>query len=114
MTLHRSAWEARECRAESELEAVMGALVWKVLGTSAAIGAGVVARKLVTSGWTAATGKEPPANPEDHEVSWPEAVGWAVASGAVVGVARLLATRKAAAYYTRSAGHPPKKLQKAS
>jgi len=32
----------------------------------------------------------------------------------VVGVARLLATRKAAAYYTRSAGHPPKRLQQAS
>ena len=47
-------------------------------------------------------------------MSWPEAVGWAVASGAFVGVARLLATRKAAAYYTRSAGHPPKGLQKVS
>jgi hypothetical protein len=88
----------------------VGALVWKVLGTGGAIVASVVARKLVTSGWTAATGKEPPANPEDPEVSWPEAVGWAVASGAVIGLARLLATRRAAAYYTRSAGHPPKGL----
>jgi hypothetical protein len=90
----------------------VGALVWKVLGTGGAIVAAVGARKLVRSGWTAATGKEPPANPEDPEVSWPEAVGWAVASGAVVSVARLLATRKAAAYYTRCAGHPPKGLQK--
>jgi len=92
----------------------VGALVWKVLGTGAAIGAAVVARKLATTTWTSATGKAPPANPEDPEVSWPEAVGWAVASGAVVGVARLLATRKAAAYYTKSAGHPPKGLQKIS
>jgi hypothetical protein len=91
----------------------MGTLVWKILGTSAAIGAAVVARKVITSGWTSATGKAPPANPEDPEVSWPEAVGWAVASGAFIGVARLLATRKAAAYYTKSAGHPPKRLQKA-
>ncbi len=91
----------------------MGALAWKVLGTSAAVGAAAVTRKLVTSGWTAATGKEPPANPEDPEVSWPEAVGWAVASGALIGVARLLATRKAATYYAKSAGHPPKKLQRA-
>ncbi len=90
----------------------MGALAWKVLGTGAAIGAAAVARKLVTSGWTATTGKEPPANPEDPEVSWPEAVGWAVVSGALIGVARLLATRKAAAYYTKSAGHRPKGLQK--
>jgi len=92
----------------------VGALVWKILGTGGAIAAAVVARKLLTSGWTATTGKEPPANPEDPEVSWPEAVGWAVASGAVVGVARLLATRKAAAYYAKSAGHPPKGLQKVS
>ena len=90
----------------------MGALAWKVLGTGAAIGAAAVARKLVTSGWTATTGKEPPANPEDPDVSWPEAVGWAVVSGALIGVARLLATRKAAAYYTKSAGHRPKGLQK--
>lgn len=102
------------CTAESELEVVMGALAWKVLGTSAAVGAAAVARRLVTSGWTAATGKEPPTNPEDPEVSWPEAFGWAVASGALIGVARLLATRQAAAYYTKSAGHPPKKLRKAS
>jgi hypothetical protein len=92
----------------------VGALVWKVLGTGAAIGAAIVARRLVTSGWTAATGKQPPANPEDPGVSWPEAVGWAVASGAAVGVARLLATRKAAEYYARSAGHPPKALQTVS
>jgi hypothetical protein len=97
---------------KSELEDIVGALVWKILGTAAAVGATVVARKLVTSGWTATTGKEPPANPEDPDVSWPEAIGWAVASGAVVGVARLMATRKAAAYYAKSAGHPPKSLQK--
>ncbi len=92
----------------------MGALVWKVLGTGAAIGAALVARKLTTRVWTSATGKAPPANPEDPEVSWPEAVGWAVASGAIIGVARLVATRKAAAYYTKSAGHRPKGLQQVS
>jgi hypothetical protein len=114
MTVHPSAWQARVGRAETELEVVVGALVWKVLGTVAAIGAAIVARKLATSGWTAATGKQPPANPEDPQVSWPEAIGWAVASGALIGVARLVATRKAAAYYTKSAGHPPKGLQKVS
>lgn len=92
----------------------MGGLIWKVFGTGSAVGAAVVTKRLVTSGWTSATGKPPPVNPEDPAVSWPEAVGWAVASGAFVGVARLLATRKAAAYYTKSAGHPPKGLQKVS
>ena len=105
---------SRDCRVESELEVVVGGMVWKILGTGGAIAAGIVARKLVTTGWIAATGKEPPVNPEDPEVSWPEAIGWAVASGAVIGVARLLAARKAAAYYTKSAGHPPKNLQDVS
>ncbi|HEX7537259.1 MAG TPA: DUF4235 domain-containing protein [Dermatophilaceae bacterium] len=91
----------------------MGALVWKVLGTGAAVGAAVVARKLLTSGWIAVTGREPPENPEDPEVSWQEAVGWAVVSGAVIEVSRLVATRQAAAYYAKSAGHPPKALQTA-
>ncbi|HET7474893.1 MAG TPA: DUF4235 domain-containing protein [Dermatophilaceae bacterium] len=92
----------------------MGALAWKVLGTGAAVGAGLLARKLVTSLWKLTTGNEPPVNPEDPTVSWQEAIGWAVASGAFVGVARLLATRKAADYYTKSAGHPPKGMNEVS
>lgn len=92
----------------------MGALAWKVLGTGAAIAAGLAARKLATSLWKLGTGNEPPVNPEDPSVSWGEALGWAVGSGAVIGVARLLATRKAAAYYTKSAGHPPKGMNEVS
>ena len=88
----------------------MGKLMWKIMGTGAAAGAAVVARKLVNSGWTAVTGKKP-ARPGDTEVSLPQVLGWAVASGASVQVARVLATRRAAAYYTKSAGHPPKALQ---
>jgi hypothetical protein len=39
-----------------------------------------------------------------------EAVAWAVASGVAVGVARMLASRKAADYYRRSTGHLPSNL----
>jgi hypothetical protein len=38
-------------------------------------------------------------------------VAWAVLSGAVVGTARMLATRKAAEYYRRSTGHLPPKMR---
>ncbi|MGZ4582366.1 MAG: DUF4235 domain-containing protein [Nocardioidaceae bacterium] len=34
-------------------------------------------------------------------------MGWAVISGAALGLARMFATRKAAAYYQRSTGHLP-------
>jgi Protein of unknown function (DUF4235) len=89
----------------------VGALVWKVLGTGAAESADVVARRVAVTGWTIATGRKPPGHPNNPQVSWPRAIGWAVVSGAFVGVARLVATRQAAAYYTRSAGHPPKSWQ---
>ena len=89
----------------------MGTLAWKILGTGAAVGAAVVARQVATRGWTAATGREPPANPENPEVSWPEAIGWAVLSGALIAVAKVLAARKAAEYYKKSAGQLPKPLQ---
>ena len=90
----------------------MGSLVWKVLGTGGAILAGIIARKVTVSGWKLATGSPPPANPEDPEVEWKEALGFALFSGAVVGIARLMTTKKAADFYTKSAGHPPTALQK--
>ena len=89
----------------------MGTLVWKVMGTGGAILAGIIAKKVTTSGWKLATGNQPPANPEDPAVSWKEAVGFAVFSGAVVGIVRLVTTKKAADYYAKSSGHLPKPLQ---
>jgi hypothetical protein len=91
----------------------MGKLVWKIMGTGAGRGADLMARRLVTTGWTVAVGKPPPGHASNSEASWPAAIGWAAASGALVGVARMVATRKAAAYYTKSAGHPPEALQQA-
>ena len=53
----------------------------------------------------------PPANPEHPDTTWAEAVAFAVVSGAIVGVARMLAARKAAEYYRKSTGHLPATLQ---
>lgn len=85
---------------------------WKVLGTLSAISAGVVARKLLVKGFTKTTGKNPPANPEAPDTEWHEALGWAILSGATVGVARMIATRKAANFYRNATGHLPKNMQK--
>ncbi|HEX5533970.1 MAG TPA: DUF4235 domain-containing protein [Actinomycetales bacterium] len=92
----------------------MGAVMWKVLGVGSAVLAGIAARKVLTSAWKAGTGHSPPSNPESPDTSWKEAVAWAVVSGAAVGIARLMATRKAAEYYRRSAGHLPKNLEEVS
>ena len=79
---------------------------------AAAVGAAAVAKKALNTTWRATTGKNPPANPADPDVRMGEAVMWAAVSGTLIGVARMLATRRAANYYARSTGHLPPQLQK--
>ena len=81
--------------------------IWKVFGTVSAIAAGVATKKLLEVAWKTATGHAPPENPEHPDVQWWEAVSFAIASGAAIGVARMLAARKAAEYYRRSTGRLP-------
>lgn len=89
----------------------MGPIVWKMLGTGSAVVAGMAAKNVLGKAWRSGTGKEPPRNPEAAETSWGEAAAWAMASGALIGLARMLATRQAARYYKKSAGHLPKGLE---
>lgn len=89
-----------------------GDKTWKVFGLVTAVGAGIVARKIMDTSWKVGVGHEPPENPADPDVDWPEAVAFAAASGAAIGLVRMLASRKAADYYRRSTGHLPPDLQK--
>jgi hypothetical protein len=66
----------------------------KIIAALAALIAAAVARKSLAAAWTAATGHRPPDKPEHHSVAWGEALTWAVVSGALVGVARLVAQKK--------------------
>lgn len=85
--------------------------VWSVVGGLAATGAGILGKKAAHSGWRKVTGKEPPANPESRETTWAEALGFAVASGAVMGIARLLGRRFAAGAWERVTGALPPGLE---
>jgi hypothetical protein len=76
-----------------------------------AVLAGIAARKVMTAAWRKGTGGDPPANPESPDTTWAQAVAWALASGAAIGLARMLAARKAADFYRRSSGHLPPGLQ---
>ena len=89
-----------------------GSKVWTAFSLAAALGAAAVAKKGLNTSWRAATGKNPPANPADPDVDVWEAVAWAAVSGTLIGIARMLATRKAANYYAKSTGHLPPELQK--
>lgn len=84
--------------------------VWSAFSLVAALVAAAAARKGLTTSWRVATGKNPPANPADPDVDLWEAVAWAALSGTIIGLARMLATRRAANYYTRSTGKLPPEL----
>ncbi len=92
----------------------MSATTWKLLGTGGAVLSGIAAKKVITTGWKTVTGHAPPANPEDPDTTWGEALAFAVVSGAIVGVARMLWARRAAVYYRKSTGHLPPKMQEVS
>jgi hypothetical protein len=89
-----------------------GSKLWTVFSLGSALAAAAVAKKTLNTSWRAATGKNPPENPADPDVDVWEAVLWAAISGTIVALARMLAQRKAAGYYQRSAGHLPPQLQK--
>lgn len=84
---------------------------WRLLGGLSAILAGIAARKLMAKGWKATTGNAPPANPAAPGTRWREAIPFAMASGAAMGLARMLATRKAAGYYRKSTGRLPRGME---
>jgi hypothetical protein len=81
--------------------------VWGLFSLVAAVVAAAAARKALNASWRAATGKPPPANPASPDVDVREALAWATASGTIIAIARMLATRRAAHYYARSTGHLP-------
>lgn len=85
---------------------------FSVFSLVAAIGAAAVAKKGLNTSWRAATGKNPPANPADPDVDFKEAFIWAAISGTMIGLARMVAARRAAEYYAKSTGHLPPQLKK--
>ena len=88
----------------------VNSILWKVLSAVSAVAAAAAADRTLTLLWRGATGDRPPTIPEDPETNWTEAVAWAALSGAVMGVARMIATREAAQYYVKSTGSLPKAL----
>jgi hypothetical protein len=90
---------------------VAGSKTWSLMGLGATVAATIAARRAMVLFWKLATGKKPPSNPEHPDVSLAEAVTWASVSGVAVGLARMLASRKAANYYRKSTGHLPANLQ---
>jgi hypothetical protein len=72
---------------------------WRVLSTGATLAATLLTTKVITAGWKAATGKEPPVDEDDPEVEWWEVMAFTVVSGALLGLARHFAVRGATKVY---------------
>ncbi len=82
-------------------------LGWTLVRSASTFAAVAVTKKVVDSGWRWVTGHEPPTDPEDPDLTWQEAISWALASGVGIAVARLLATRQAAHLWRKWTGELP-------
>ncbi|QFG69753.1 DUF4235 domain-containing protein [Ornithinimicrobium pratense] len=76
----------------------------KVVTTGAALLASVVAKKATDGTWSLVTGKDVPENPDDPDIDIKEAIIFAVLSGALVALARMLANREATKVLAKSQG----------
>jgi hypothetical protein len=85
---------------------------WKVVAAGTAMLAAMGARKVTEVAWRKTTGHPPPASPKHPDSTWPEALAFAMASGALVGAAKLVATRKAASGWRRMTGVLPPGVEK--
>ncbi|MFB9376152.1 DUF4235 domain-containing protein [Kineococcus gynurae] len=90
----------------------MSSVVWKLVGPGAGFIATAVANRVVKKAWVGITKSPPPDNPEDPDVAWKEAVVWALASGAIIGITRLLVERQAAVWYRNTFNEAPPGLGK--
>jgi Protein of unknown function (DUF4235) len=84
--------------------------VWNAVATGAAVSAVAASKPAIAQVWRMAFGSEPPGNPAHPDVSWREAILWAVLAGALIGLVRLLAQRGAAGVWHRVTGHYPEAL----
>lgn len=81
--------------------------LWKTYGRVTSLAAGMAATRASALLWRTATGKVPPATPENPDVTAREAAVWAVISGSLRELARITATRKAVDYWIRTTGDLP-------
>jgi hypothetical protein len=84
--------------------------VWNAVASGAAIGAVVVSKPVLERTWRLVFRSDPPGNPAHHDVAWRDALLWALITGALVGVIRLVAQRAAAGAWYRLTGDYPEAL----
>ena len=88
--------------------------VWKLTSVLAGLAGAQVGRRGLTAVWRAVKHDDPPLNPLSKETTWAEALTFALISGAVYGVTRMVTQRIAAGVWAQQLGAPPPGLEKTS
>ncbi len=81
--------------------------LWQAMAVLAGLGAGAAARAALRKIWTVTEGSDPPDNTAGRNTTWSTALIWALASGAALSVARLIAQRGAARAWEAATGENP-------
>lgn len=102
LSIHKQAKELRErsqtaLTPDEDFESPPESLV----NTAAAIGAGLLTRRCCQTLWKRYRKEDPPVNPIAEGVTWTDALMWAAAVGAAVGMARVLSRRSTTAAVRR-------------
>ena len=97
--------------AEAKVSKGRGRGAWRALDAGAGLLAASLAPHVSNLAWRAATGRKPPRNTRDPDLSTAEAIAWAAIGGATVQVVRTVARRGAASYWVRSTGGLPPGLK---
>lgn len=67
--------------------------LWSLVGSAAAVAASMMARRTADKAYWHEVGEAPPANPDEPDVGWRQALLWGAATGVLVGVARVVGRR---------------------
>lgn len=68
-------------------------MLWSVVGYTAVIGASLLTRHTAREAYRKTAGSAPPEHPGRRDTRWREALAWGMASGALVGMARVVGQR---------------------
>jgi hypothetical protein len=80
---------------------------WMAVAAGAAMLGGAAVRQGLQQAWKLTMHEDPPRDPSSSDVPWRQAIIWTVATGALVGLGRLIARRGAAAGWERLMGNRP-------
>lgn len=82
-------------------------LAWQGVAAAAGTLAAMGVRQAAVRTWRTARHEDPPENPVARDVSWTDALTWAIAVAIGAAVARVVAQRGAAAAWEKATGDPP-------